>query len=126
MKSSIAGSVFFNNIAYRKSRGLHLPEDFIDKDTTLGSNSSMINSSSDKALENYTNGGSLPKSDDLSNQVTADKILEESITDASDPHKRHPIDFVLWKSSKQGEPSWPSPFGHGRPGWHIECSAMAR
>ncbi|MEJ7901496.1 MAG: cysteine--tRNA ligase [Thermomicrobiales bacterium] len=38
--------------------------------------------------------------------------------------KDDPLDFVLWKSSKPGEPSWPSPWGPGRPGWHIECSAM--
>ncbi|RAT62447.1 cysteine--tRNA ligase, partial [Lonsdalea populi] len=38
--------------------------------------------------------------------------------------KRNPMDFVLWKMSKAGEPSWPSPWGKGRPGWHIECSAM--
>lgn len=42
-----------------------------------------------------------------------------------DERKRHPMDFALWKSSKPGEPSWPSPWGPGRPGWHIECSAMA-
>jgi cysteinyl-tRNA synthetase len=40
------------------------------------------------------------------------------------PYKRHPADFVLWKPSKPGEPEWPSPWGAGRPGWHIECSAM--
>lgn len=39
--------------------------------------------------------------------------------------KRSPLDFVLWKQAKEGEPSWPSPWGEGRPGWHIECSAMA-
>ena len=39
--------------------------------------------------------------------------------------KAHPLDFVLWKSAKPGEPSWPSPWGEGRPGWHIECSAMS-
>lgn len=39
--------------------------------------------------------------------------------------KRSPLDFVLWKKAKQGEPSWSSPWGEGRPGWHIECSAMA-
>jgi cysteinyl-tRNA synthetase len=38
--------------------------------------------------------------------------------------KRSPLDFALWKASKPGEPSWPSPWGQGRPGWHIECSAM--
>ncbi|NWF72603.1 MAG: cysteine--tRNA ligase [Nitrospirae bacterium] len=42
-----------------------------------------------------------------------------------DERKRHPMDFALWKSSKQGEPSWESPWGPGRPGWHIECSAMS-
>jgi cysteinyl-tRNA synthetase len=40
------------------------------------------------------------------------------------PYKLNPADFVLWKPSKPGEPEWPSPFGPGRPGWHIECSAM--
>ncbi len=40
------------------------------------------------------------------------------------PYKRNPADFVLWKPSKPGEPSWDSPWGPGRPGWHIECSAM--
>jgi cysteinyl-tRNA synthetase len=39
--------------------------------------------------------------------------------------KRDPLDFVLWKQSKAGEPAWPSPWGDGRPGWHIECSAMS-
>ncbi|WP_456432828.1 cysteine--tRNA ligase [Thermosulfuriphilus sp.] len=39
--------------------------------------------------------------------------------------KRHPLDFALWKAAKPGEPSWESPWGRGRPGWHIECSAMA-
>ena len=42
-----------------------------------------------------------------------------------DERKRHPMDFALWKRSKPGEPSWPSPWGAGRPGWHIECSAMS-
>jgi cysteinyl-tRNA synthetase len=42
-----------------------------------------------------------------------------------DSAKRDPLDFVLWKSAKPGEPAWPSPWGDGRPGWHIECSAMS-
>jgi cysteinyl-tRNA synthetase len=42
-----------------------------------------------------------------------------------DEAKRDPLDFVLWKHSKPGEPAWPSPWGPGRPGWHIECSVMA-
>jgi cysteinyl-tRNA synthetase len=43
-----------------------------------------------------------------------------------DERKEDPADFALWKASRPGEPSWPSPWGPGRPGWHIECSAMAR
>jgi cysteinyl-tRNA synthetase len=39
--------------------------------------------------------------------------------------KKDPLDFVLWKAAKPAEPSWPSAYGPGRPGWHIECSAMA-
>lgn len=53
--------------------------------------------------------------------------LEEMETQArvqSNNAKRHPSDFVVWKFKKEGEPAWPSPWGEGRPGWHIECSAM--
>lgn len=42
-----------------------------------------------------------------------------------DERKEHPMDFALWKASKEGEPAWESPWGMGRPGWHIECSAMS-
>lgn len=42
-----------------------------------------------------------------------------------DERKEHPMDFALWKAAKQGEPAWESPWGEGRPGWHIECSALA-
>ena len=45
---------------------------------------------------------------------------------AENEHKRDPLDFALWKFAKPGEPQWPSPWGAGRPGWHIECSAMSR
>ena len=45
--------------------------------------------------------------------------------DADESMKRDPRDFALWKGSKPGEPSWPTPWGDGRPGWHLECSAMA-
>lgn len=42
-----------------------------------------------------------------------------------DPNKRDPLDFILWQAAQPGEPTWPSPWGPGRPGWHIECSAMS-
>lgn len=44
---------------------------------------------------------------------------------AVDERKKHPMDFTLWKAAKPGEPAWDSPWGEGRPGWHIECSAMS-
>jgi cysteinyl-tRNA synthetase len=50
--------------------------------------------------------------------------LEEGARIAVDERKRDPADFALWKAAKPGEPSWDSPWGKGRPGWHIECSAM--
>ena len=62
--------------------------------------------------------GKLSRRDLNSQLVAARKELE--------PGKRDPRDFALWKAAKEGEPSWPSPWGRGRPGWHIECSAMVR
>lgn len=58
----------------------------------------------------------------LSNQKLDDLQPAE---DADLTHKRDPRDFALWKSAKPGDPSWPTPWGAGRPGWHLECSAMA-
>ncbi|MEO5989427.1 MAG: cysteine--tRNA ligase [Candidatus Eisenbacteria bacterium] len=51
--------------------------------------------------------------------------LREGYRIEPDEQKRDPLDFALWKGAKEGEPAWPSPWGPGRPGWHIECSAMA-
>ena len=56
------------------------------------------------------------------------KKIEDLISGARvevDPEKQNPTDFILWKPAKPGEPYWESPWGNGRPGWHIECSAMA-
>ncbi|WP_370892013.1 cysteine--tRNA ligase [Janibacter sp. GXQ6167] len=63
---------------------------------------------------------------ELSNQALDDMVAAD---DADPRGKRDPRDFALWKGAKEGEPStatWPTPFGPGRPGWHLECSAMAR
>jgi cysteinyl-tRNA synthetase len=57
------------------------------------------------------------------------RMLEDMVAGARvevDENKRNPLDFVLWKGSKPGEPAWDSPWGPGRPGWHIECSAMGK
>ena len=59
----------------------------------------------------------------LSGKSIDDLISGERV--ATDETKRDPLDFVLWKSAKPGEPQWDSPWGKGRPGWHIECSAMS-
>jgi L-cysteine:1D-myo-inositol 2-amino-2-deoxy-alpha-D-glucopyranoside ligase len=53
-------------------------------------------------------------------------IANERGNNPDDPGKRHPLDFVLWQAHSAGEPSWESPWGPGRPGWHIECSTLAR
>ena len=66
---------------------------------------------------------SFPAYGKLSGQ-SVDKMLEGVRID-KDEKKEDPLDFVLWKSAKPGEPFWPSPWGDGRPGWHIECSCMS-
>jgi L-cysteine:1D-myo-inositol 2-amino-2-deoxy-alpha-D-glucopyranoside ligase len=53
-------------------------------------------------------------------------LLAERGGDPGDPRKRDPLDFVVWQPSGPGEPWWESPWGRGRPGWHLECSAMSR
>lgn len=58
----------------------------------------------------------------LSNQKLDDLLVAK---DGEEKLKRDPRDFALWKGAKEGEPFWPTPWGNGRPGWHIECSAMA-
>ena len=66
---------------------------------------------------------SMPDYGRLSNR-TLDEMIAGARVDVA-PYKRDPMDFVLWKPSKAGEPAWQSPWSNGRPGWHIECSAMA-
>ena len=60
----------------------------------------------------------------LSNQ-SIDSILSNTRLEIN-PNKKYDLDFALWKKAKDNEPSWKSPWGNGRPGWHIECSAMSR
>lgn len=52
-------------------------------------------------------------------------IANERGNNPDDPNKQDPLDFILWQAGAAGEPTWPSPWGDGRPGWHIECSAMS-
>jgi cysteinyl-tRNA synthetase len=66
---------------------------------------------------------SMPDYGQLSGRNLADNIAGARV--AVEAHKKNPADFVLWKQSSPGEPGWDSPWGRGRPGWHIECSAMS-
>jgi L-cysteine:1D-myo-inositol 2-amino-2-deoxy-alpha-D-glucopyranoside ligase len=81
----------------------------------------------------YESGGSVyyranawPEFGKLSHLPRAEmlEIANERGNNPDDPNKRHPLDFVLWQAQAPGEPAWDSPWGAGRPGWHIECSAM--
>lgn len=71
----------------------------------------------------YFSVTSFPDYGKLSNRTLDD--LQAGARVGVDERKRHPGDFALWKKAKEGEPFWPSPWGDGRPGWHIECSAMS-
>ncbi len=68
-------------------------------------------------VPSFANYGQLSRRD-LDSQIVGARVEE-------DPRKKDPRDFFLWKQAKPGEPSWESPWGPGRPGWHIECSAMS-
>ncbi len=70
------------------------------------------------SIDNYSDYGK------LSNKNLDDLNAGQRVE--VDSRKRNPFDFVLWKPSKEGEPHWTSPWGEGRPGWHIECSAMIK
>ncbi len=75
----------------------------------------------------YFSVASDPEFGKLSHIPRADMlpIANERGNTPDDPNKRDPLDFVLWQKWSEGEPSWDSPYGPGRPGWHVECSAMA-
>lgn len=74
----------------------------------------------------YYNTKSFPDYGKLSRKNLDELLAGGSERVAIDDAKRNSTDFVLWKPKKEGEPSWPSPWGDGRPGWHIECSVMAK
>jgi cysteinyl-tRNA synthetase len=70
----------------------------------------------------YFSVDALPEYGSLSGRKLEDNRAGERV--AVDTRKKNPADFALWKAAKPGEPTWDSPWGAGRPGWHIECSAM--
>ena len=73
----------------------------------------------------YFSVGSFEQYGDLSGRRVADLIENAGARVEVDERKRSPVDFAVWKAAKPGEPDWESPWGPGRPGWHIECSAMS-
>jgi cysteinyl-tRNA synthetase len=73
----------------------------------------------------YFQVDSLPEYGALSHRSLDDLLDSAGARVDVDEKKRSPVDFALWKAAKPGEPSWDSPWGKGRPGWHIECSAMS-
>lgn len=97
---------------------------------TIGKMHSLINTLIEKGIaypadngDVYYSVSSFPEYGKLSGRKLDDLRAGERV--ALDENKRDPLDFVLWKASKSGEPAWDSDWGPGRPGWHIECSAMA-
>ena len=90
----------------------------------------MIQTLVDKGVAYVLEGGDvfysvekIPHYGKLSRRTLDDMMAGARV--AVDERKHHPMDFALWKSAKPGEPAWESPWGKGRPGWHIECSAMS-
>ncbi len=73
----------------------------------------------------YFQVGTLPSYGALSHRSLDDLLESAGARVDVDERKRSPVDFALWKAAKPGEPEWESPWGKGRPGWHIECSAMS-
>jgi cysteinyl-tRNA synthetase len=81
---------------------------------------------SEKSADVYFSTKSFKDYGKLSGKKIEDLQQGERVGETILEEKRDPLDFALWKSKKDGEPYWDSPWGEGRPGWHIECSAMAR
>jgi cysteinyl-tRNA synthetase len=73
----------------------------------------------------YFDVTSFPEYGELAHRRLDDLLQSAGARVDVDERKRNPVDFALWKSAKPGEPAWDSPWGKGRPGWHIECSAMS-
>ena len=90
---------------------ISLAQDLIDKDVAYAADGHVL-----FAVDQYDGYGELAR-------VDQDEILAGARVEVA-PYKKNAADFVLWKPSKDNEPGWESPWGRGRPGWHIECSAM--
>ena len=123
----------FINEYYVDAKGLNLKEEEISHPRALDHIDDIIDfikELEDKGIAYNVNGNVYF---DISKSKNYGKLSKKNIEDLisgarveiSD-EKKNPVDFALWKKEKPGEPSWESPWGKGRPGWHIECSVMAR
>ena len=105
-------------------RPTHQPRATQTMDAIIAMIGRLVDNGSAYAAEGHVlfNTQAYPDYGKLSGHPMEDMIAGARVDVA--PYKRHPADFVLWKPSKENEPVWDSPWGPGRPGWHIECSAM--
>jgi len=100
---------------------LEFIEALVDKDYAYAAEGDVYYS-----VQQFAEYGRLSKRDLSEMQAGAGGRVAAPDQTQGDPKKRDPFDFALWKAAKPDEPAWESPWGEGRPGWHIECSAMIR
>ena len=117
-----SGSSAFAPFQSAKSRGSRLPRGSASAAASMSSTRWCVSSPYDGSGDVYFDTGSWSAYGELTRQARDNM---EAAADADPRGKRDPRDFALWKSAKPGEPTWPTPWGPGRPGWHLECSAMA-
>ena len=117
---------YFENLQKLNVEVDHFPKVSDHIDDVLEMTSTLIDKGFAYELEGdvYFEVKKSPDYGKLSNRKL-DELLS-GVRKEADDRKRHPGDFAMWKSAKPGEPAWESPWGPGRPGWHIECSAMSR
>ena len=122
---------FLNDL---KSLNVVMPDHFVKATDAIPEIIEMVSALIEKGFAYQKNGNvyfeiaKFPDYGKLS-KLTPDEmlsLLKERGGDPNDPNKKAPLDFLLWQKSAEGEPFWDSPFSKGRPGWHIECSAMIK
>lgn len=118
---------------FKDARGLNVSDADIHPKVTenMGIIIDIVNTLMQKGFAYEADGGvyfrvsKFPEYGKLSHMPLDDLRAGASERVSDSEHKEDPMDFALWKTAKEGEPFWDSPFGKGRPGWHIECSAMS-
>ncbi|MFD1120807.1 cysteine--1-D-myo-inosityl 2-amino-2-deoxy-alpha-D-glucopyranoside ligase, partial [Sphaerisporangium aureirubrum] len=109
------------------------PDDYIGVTEVVAQVAALIGRLKDKGATYEVDGdvyfavAASPKFGAVSgySEATMLALFAERGGDPGRPGKRHPLDWLLWRAERPGEPSWPSPFGPGRPGWHVECTSIA-